>query len=97
MSAPLSNPLAALRISGVLPVYQLGPFTSMRSELAAPFEMTEEQQFIQADNERHEQALHFAICEMLSDLVRVPDDRKAYARWCKAVDAKAFEIFSRLN
>lgn len=52
---------------------------------------------VQADNERQEWALRLALCELLPDLIRVPDDRQAYARWCKAVDIKAQEIFSRLN
>lgn len=50
---------------------------------------------IQADQERQEQALKLALCELLPELVRVPDDRKAYERWCKRVDDLAFEIFSR--
>jgi hypothetical protein len=56
-----------------------------------------EDQIILADEQRQEQALRLALCELLPDLVRVPDDRKAYERWVKAVDAKAFEIFSRLQ
>jgi hypothetical protein len=34
---------------------------------------------------------------LVPDLAGVPDDRKAYERWCKAVDRKASEIFSRLQ
>jgi hypothetical protein len=52
---------------------------------------------LRADNERQEQALKLALCELLPELVRVPDDQKAYARWCKRVDDKAYEIFSRLQ
>lgn len=54
-------------------------------------------QVVRADEERQEQALRWALCELLPDLVRVPDDARAYERWCKLVDKKATEIFSRLQ
>jgi hypothetical protein len=72
----------------------------MKSELAAPFVMTEEfaQQIEEADNERHNQALHLALCELIPEIPKfLANDVKAYNRWVKAVDDKAFEIFSRLQ
>jgi hypothetical protein len=71
----------------------------MHRALAAPFVLTEalQEEIDQAEREREEWALSLALCELVPDLAGVPDDRKAYERWCKAVDRKASEIFSRLQ
>jgi hypothetical protein len=100
LSAPLSNPLAAFCISGVPSLDKLRAVHLMQNELAAPFVLTEalQEEIDQAETEREGWALRLALCELIPDIPKfVSNDVKAYNRWVKAVDAKAFEIFSRLQ
>jgi hypothetical protein len=72
----------------------------MQRVLAAPFVLTEDlkEEIAQAENEREGWALRLALCELIPDIPKfVSNDVKAYNRWVKAVDEKAFEIFSRLQ
>jgi hypothetical protein len=93
------NQLAAFAFRA--PSFNFGPFSCSRNQGRATALLSMFEEFtdlvLKADEERQEQALKLALCELLPDLIRVPDDQKAYARWCKRVDLKAFEIFNRLN
>jgi hypothetical protein len=72
----------------------------MQRVLAAPFVLTEDlkEEIAQADEQRQQQALALALCELIPDIPKFcANDVKAYNRWVKAVDDKACEIFSRLQ
>ena len=51
---------------------------------------------VKADLERVDQAMWLALCEMRGHLDRWAD-YGAFCKWCEAVNARASEIFSRLN